>query len=224
MILPRSTTLRASSIARFARPARYIRTAELQPWQRVLQRNGCRTYASGHGAHDTAKKSDLPWIATALAVTVSGVYLVTQQDLGHGEGHHDEHHDEKHEEAHEEEAPDEKEEPEAKEEESKPESKEDEPKEMSKGDDKRTEEKSPDKTDKPDPGKQSKSQNETSGKQEGLSNTDTKHTHDVSKEPEKSKKGEGVAESAKLKGTVSTDRPQAENKEERGKAQQDKSN
>lgn len=41
--------------------------------------------------------------------------------------------------------------------------------------------------------------------------------------PEKSKKGEGVADTAKLKGTVSTERPGAENKEERGKAEQDKS-
>ena len=41
----------------------------------------------------------------------------------------------------------------------------------------------------------------------------------ISKHDEKSKKGEGVAETAKVKGTVSTDRPPAENKEERGKAQ-----
>lgn len=68
----------------------------------------------------------------------------------------------------------------------------------------------------------SKSQNEMSGKQQGLSNDDTGHSSQIDKQPEKSKKGEGVAESAKLKGTVSTDRPQAENKEERGKAQQDK--
>jgi hypothetical protein len=61
-----------------------------------------------------------------------------------------------------------------------------------------------------------------SGKQEGLSNTDTKHSTPVSESDDKSKKGEGVAETAKVKGTVSTDRPQAENKEERGKAQQDK--
>jgi len=61
-----------------------------------------------------------------------------------------------------------------------------------------------------------------SGKQEGLSNADTHHTSQISKQPEKSKKGEGVAESAKLKGTVSTNRPGPENKEERGKAQMEK--
>lgn len=57
------------------------------------------------------------------------------------------------------------------------------------------------------PRKQAKSSNETSGKQEGISNDDTHHTSQISKQEEKSKKGEGVAESAKLKGTVSTDRP-----------------
>jgi hypothetical protein len=46
-----------------------------------------------------------------------------------------------------------------------------------------------------------------SGKQEGMSNSDTHHTSQISKHDEKSKKGEGVAETAKLKGTVSTDRP-----------------
>jgi hypothetical protein len=80
----------------------------------------------------------------------------------------------------------------------------------------------PDVSDKPDPRGKPKSQNETSGKQEGLSNADTHHTSQVSSQPEKSKKGEGVAESAKLKGTVSTNRPGAENKEERGKAQMEK--
>jgi hypothetical protein len=64
--------------------------------------------------------------------------------------------------------------------------------------------------------------NETSGKQEGLSNSDTHHSSQISKQDGKSKKGEGVAETAKLKGTVSTERPGAENKEERGKAQLNK--
>lgn len=40
-----------------------------------------------------------------------------------------------------------------------------------------------------------------------MSNSDTHHTSEISKHEEKSKKGEGVAETAKLKGTVSTDRP-----------------
>jgi hypothetical protein len=78
---------------------------------------------------------------------------------------------------------------------------------------------SPDKSDKADPRKAPKSFNDMSGKQQGMSNDDTHHTSQISKHDEKSKKGEGVAETAKVKGTVSTDRPPAENKEERGKAQ-----
>lgn len=61
-----------------------------------------------------------------------------------------------------------------------------------------------------------------SGKQQGMSNDETHHTSQISKQDEKSKKGEGVAETAKLKGTVSTDRPPAENKEERGQSSVDK--
>lgn len=45
-------------------------------------------------------------------------------------------------------------------------------------------------------------QNTMSGKQDGLSNTDTKHSVDITNDPEKSKKGEGVPETAKVKGPV----------------------
>ena len=41
-----------------------------------------------------------------------------------------------------------------------------------------------------------------SGKQAGLSNTDTKHSTDPANDPEKSKKSEGAPETAKLQGTV----------------------
>lgn len=47
-----------------------------------------------------------------------------------------------------------------------------------------------------------------SGKQEGLSNTDTKHSTDITNDPDKSKKGEGAPETAKLKGTIDPGRPQ----------------
>lgn len=46
-----------------------------------------------------------------------------------------------------------------------------------------------------------------SAKQKGLSNADTMHPY--ANEPGKSQKGEGETETAKLKGTVRTDRPQA---------------
>ena len=47
-----------------------------------------------------------------------------------------------------------------------------------------------------------------SGKQEGLTNTDTKHSTDIANDPDKSKKGEGTPETAKSKGTVDPSRPQ----------------
>lgn len=47
-----------------------------------------------------------------------------------------------------------------------------------------------------------------SGKQEGLSNTDTKHSYDLDKDSERSKKGEGQAETSKVKGTVDPKRSQ----------------
>ena len=50
--------------------------------------------------------------------------------------------------------------------------------------------------------------NTTSEKQEGLSNSNTKHSLDLDSNPEKSKKGEGVVETAKVKGPVDPGRPQ----------------
>ncbi|KAL9612482.1 MAG: hypothetical protein Q9167_002913 [Letrouitia subvulpina] len=61
--------------------------------------------------------------------------------------------------------------------------------------------------DKPAPTKPAGSYNTQSGKQEGISNMDTHHSTDIHNNPEKSKKGEGVAETAKLKGTVDPQRP-----------------
>ncbi|KAF2646304.1 hypothetical protein P280DRAFT_486002 [Massarina eburnea CBS 473.64] len=232
MSFARSAALRASSLARCARTARIVRAAELQqPWQRTIQR---RTYASAHGG-EAVKKSDLPWAVGAVVSTVVGLYVVVNQDTG---GHHDEHHDEAHEEHEESQEESKEDQPEEKAEdksEDKPEKKSDEKAENKpeKSDDKSEEKKdkkdeskdnesSPDDSDKPTPRKDSKSQNETSGKQEGLSNTDTKHSTQIDQDDQKSKKGEGSAETAKLKGTVSTDRPQAENKEERGQSKSDK--
>lgn len=59
----------------------------------------------------------------------------------------------------------------------------------------------------PDARKEDKSFNEMSGKQSGLSNDETHHSTQPGKDDSKSKKGEGVADTAKLKGTVSPDRP-----------------
>jgi len=51
-----------------------------------------------------------------------------------------------------------------------------------------------------------------SSKQEGLTNTDTKHSTDITNDPTNSKKGEGAPETAKVKGTVDPNRPQPEGK------------
>ncbi|KAL6721719.1 hypothetical protein ACLMJK_000824 [Lecanora helva] len=48
-----------------------------------------------------------------------------------------------------------------------------------------------------------------SGKQEGLSNTDTKHSTDIVSNPDKSTKPTGAPETAKEKGTVDPRRPQS---------------
>lgn len=47
-----------------------------------------------------------------------------------------------------------------------------------------------------------------------MSNTDTKHSEDVTNSSEKSTKGEGTVETAKLKGTVSPNRPQVSESQE----------
>lgn len=57
-------------------------------------------------------------------------------------------------------------------------------------------------------GSSSGDEDDMSHKQRGMSNTDTKHSTDPSKDPEKSKKGEGTVETAKIKGTVDPSRPQ----------------
>lgn len=169
-------------------------------------------------------------MAAAVVSTAVGLYVVLNQDTG---AHHDDHehaHTEKHDDepAEEEGSEDTKtdEQAQAKDESNKQGADEEKDAPANRPTNSLEEERrSPDKTDKvgntgchpsrqqtncrqPDPRKEeTKTQNETSGKQKGLSNDDTHHTSQISKQPEKSKKGEGVAESAKLQGTVSTDRP-----------------
>ncbi|KAF2808997.1 uncharacterized protein BDZ99DRAFT_477482 [Mytilinidion resinicola] len=164
-------------------------------------------------------------LAVGVVITVPSVYYILSSiETGghHAEGHGEEHHAE----GEKEDESESKDEPEVKEAEGKSEGSEDkaetkdseekeEPKDS--GDEKPADDK---KEDKPDAQKEPV-KGGTSGKQEGISNADTHHstdTHDGSK----STKGEGVAETAKLKGTVQADRPGAES-EQKGKANQDKS-
>lgn len=69
-----------------------------------------------------------------------------------------------------------------------------------------------DKSAKAGPSNEAGSTNTQSGKQEGLSNTDTKHSTDTTNDPSKSKKAEGGPDTAKVKGTVDPKRPQPEKK------------
>ena len=48
-----------------------------------------------------------------------------------------------------------------------------------------------------------------------MSNTDTKHSEDITNSSEKSTKGEGTVETAKVKGTVSPQRPQVRDSQDR---------
>jgi len=61
--------------------------------------------------------------------------------------------------------------------------------------------------DKAAPSKPAGGKNTQSGKQEGLSNTDTKHSSDIGSDSEKSTKADGQPETAKSKGTVDPKRP-----------------
>ncbi|MCJ1478838.1 hypothetical protein MMC13_007522 [Lambiella insularis] len=70
-----------------------------------------------------------------------------------------------------------------------------------------SEEQEPDKGDKASTSKEAGSQLSQSGKQEGLTNTDTKHSTDLSEREDTPMKPEGP-ESAKAKGTVDPSRPQ----------------
>lgn len=57
-------------------------------------------------------------------------------------------------------------------------------------------------------GASSGGEDDMSHKQRGMSNTDTRHSTDPNEDPEISKKGEGTAETAKIKGTVDPSRKQ----------------
>jgi len=212
MVLPRHSAFRMPLATRFAQPARIIRSAEQQPWQRVFQHTARRGYASA--GHALKKSSDLPGLLSAIAITIPSTWYILQSSPSGGHDHDDSHdHDAGHgEEKHEEKEGESKEEqPEASEKDES--ASEEKPKEGENPAQLADDSKKPDDSkprDEPAPVNLAKSSNEMSGKQEGISNADTGHSELSKKLPEVSKKGEGAPESAKHKGTVSTDRPQAE--------------
>lgn len=285
MVLPRSNALRSGCSA--ARLARSVpRTAVRSRVQTVARRG----YASGHGGHDHAPSSDMPWLISAIAVTIPSCYFLWPE-ASHGDAHgahgaheeHEEHDEEASEEPKEEESTEDSKEEDAPKEEAAPaeESKEDESKgDESKKDDSEQKEApkegKPGKTEaestsnkkvdgvqfkgktgagddnnemtdsrkrEPDskgafkkridshyakdlgPGPSKSEDGRASAatakpisgdpgamdtKQKGLSATATRHSTAIHEDPEKSKKGEGVPETAKSMGTVDVNRPQAE--------------
>jgi len=163
-----------------------------------LQTIRTRGYASG--GHEAKKSSDLPWLFGAIAVTAPilwyiGIYTPDPN------AHHEDHGSESHEESKEDES----------ESDAKSESKDDSSSEGGE-DTPASSDDEGEKGDKDDAqvNKTAGSQNTTSGKQEGLSNADTKHSTAAEDETSKSPKPEGGAESAKAKGTVKVEREPAE--------------
>ncbi|QDS77219.1 hypothetical protein FKW77_002896 [Venturia effusa] len=260
MLIGRATALRASSVNAFARSARNAPSKSSQQCFRLAQQTGRRQYSSAKDHTVKKASSDIPWLVSAIAMTIGGTYAALQprdpvHHDDHGEGHgegHDGEHEEKEESSEEESSQESKDEGESAEggdeqkdsaddankeeateskgEGEKEDSDQSEDKSKKSGDDEVSNKgmtKSASNTVKHEEtgtgkklrldssagktigeGSSSGGEDDMSHKQRGMSNTDTKHSTDPSKDPEKSKKGEGTVETAKIKGTVDPSRPQ----------------
>jgi len=232
--------LRASSVNTFARSTRTLRSRTSQQCLRLSQQPARREYSS---AKDTVKKasSDIPWLVSAIAVTIGGTYAALLPRSDPHDEHHDNHGEEHGEEHEEKEEPAEEEggeekassddaekEDAPKEEDTDSDESEDKPKSSSsaevsnKGMTKsasntvKHEDTSTGKKLRLDStagtkigeGSSSGDGDAMADKQRAISNTDTKHSADSSKDPNMSNKGEGTVETAKIKGTVDPNRPQ----------------
>ncbi|TAQ89583.1 hypothetical protein B7494_g2086 [Chlorociboria aeruginascens] len=206
----------------FSRAAlRYFRavrptTARPQLFRQVARRG----YASG--GHEAKAGGDAVWAAGAIAVTVPTCWYILSStpDNSHGHKGHDDHagdhgklHDDKEGEKNEEKSEEESDNKDGKDSEKSEDSgSEDDTKESETPDTSDDEGEESDKSkpkDEAAPVKPAGSQNTQSGKQEGISNTDTHHPSDPDNSPNMSKKAEGT-ETAKAKGTVDPKRPQPE--------------
>ncbi|KAK1147776.1 hypothetical protein N8T08_000289 [Aspergillus melleus] len=181
--------------------------------RRPAQQLARRTYASG-GSHETKKSSDLPWLLGSVGLGgPAAFYLIQSRPQKQSHDHHGEAHTGGPEDAEKKEAETSAKEAEAQpdrdaeqktEQASEPKSDEgsgdDKPKGGSLGE-------PPSNVDQPDTRKEAGDFTSTSGKQEGVSNTTTDNPY--VNEPGKSVKGEGETETAKVKGTVAPERPQA---------------
>ncbi|KAF7588970.1 hypothetical protein BBP40_004972 [Aspergillus hancockii] len=195
MVFARANLLRAS--------ARAVGAASRRPATQQFTR---RTYAS-ESSHTVQKSSDLPWMVASIGLGVpAAYYLISSGPEKKPHGAHDDHHEavketEKKEDA----APAGEAEPqpdrdaEQKVDTNESSSSSDEKKGGSFGE-------PPSNVDKPASRGEPGGAASTSGKQEGLSNTDTDNPY--VNEPGKSVKSEGETETAKVKGTVTPERRQ----------------
>ncbi|KAG9791528.1 hypothetical protein KCU88_g975, partial [Aureobasidium melanogenum] len=198
MVLPRSSALRGS-IRSFT-----LRRAGTQA-RTNLRAIGRRGYASEHG---TQKSSDLPWLIGSVAVTVPAAsWLLSQGPKTSDHGHHDESHaTEKHEEAPAEESTEQPtEESEEKTEEKSEESQEDAGQEGGQTSDGRSETSEEETT----KGSLPEGESRISEKQgdKGAQKDVSGASNPFMGADEESKKPEGMAATAKIKGTVDPSRP-----------------
>ncbi|KAE8152891.1 hypothetical protein BDV25DRAFT_50307 [Aspergillus avenaceus] len=192
MVFARANFLRAS--------ARAIGAASRRPTQQFAR----RTYAS-ESSHTVQKSSDLPWMIASIGLGVpAAYYLISSGPEKKPHGAHGDHHEAVEEaEQKEEAAPAEESQPqpdrdaEQKVEQAAPSS--DQKEGGSFGE-------PPSNVDQPASRGESGGPASVSGKQEGLSNTDTSNPY--VNEPGKSEKGEGETDTAKVKGSVDPARPQ----------------
>ncbi|OGM51221.1 hypothetical protein ABOM_000262 [Aspergillus bombycis] len=194
MVFARAHVLRAS--------ARAVGTASRRPAQQFAR----RTYAS-ESSHGVPKSSDLPWLLGSVGLGVPAAYYLLSsgpEKKPHG-GHGDNHEAVKETEKEEEQAPAGESEPQP--------DRDAEQKVETETSSSPSDEKGGSFGEPPSNVDEASARGETggpatiSGKQEGVSNTDTSNPY--VNEPGKSQKGEGETETAKVKGTVDPERPQA---------------
>ncbi|KAE8367364.1 hypothetical protein BDV27DRAFT_155067 [Aspergillus caelatus] len=194
MVFARANLLRAS--------VRAVGAASRRPAQQFAR----RTYAS-ESSHGVQKSSDLPWLLGSVGLGVPAAYYLLSsgpEKKPHG-GHGDHHEAVKETEKKEEQAP-------AGESEAQPD-RDAEQKVDTEASSSSSSEKGGSFGEPPSNVDEATARGGTggpatiSGKQEGVSNADTSNPY--VNEPGKSEKGEGETETAKVKGTVSPERPQA---------------
>ncbi|RVX75106.1 hypothetical protein B0A52_01383 [Exophiala mesophila] len=205
MVLPRASVLRGSlRAATFKRAGIQARTS--------LRGVGQRSYASGHEAK---KGSDIPWLIGSIVFTVpaaSWLYAQGPTPSEHGHGH----------DAHKEESAEE-----AKEESSGEEEKDESSEEsQAASDEAEKTDDSEDDSEKKAPGTvPDDAETESKGEKDAKSDV-TGAKNPKLDDPSKSKKSEGVPESAKIHGTVDTSRPtkgkKGDSSSEEGESKEDK--